>query len=124
MANTILVAPPTNPGPPPKHDAPHADVKNRKRLALSDEELVERFMAFNKDLGDQPKCMRQTGGCRTPLKCSCLAILNAAGDLTGDVPADLCQKAVAHFQLHFGKLKKVERQLKVMEWIRCAGGTT
>jgi hypothetical protein len=93
-------------------------------LALSDGELVERFMTFNKDWGNQPtKCVRKTSGDRRPLKCFCLAIVNTAGDLAGETPSDLCQKAAAHFQLHFGKLAEIERQLKVMEWIR-HGGTT
>jgi hypothetical protein len=85
-----------------------ADVKNRVRLVLTDGELVERFIAYNKDLGDQPKCVRKTSGNRKPLKCSCLAILNTTGDLTGDIPTNLYQKAVAYFQLNFGELKKYE----------------
>jgi hypothetical protein len=122
-------APPTNPRPPPrivnrKQYTPYADVKNRVKLALSDGELVERFMAFNKNLGDQPNCLRKTSGDRKALKCSCLAILNTAGDLTGDIPTDLYQKAVAHFQLYFGKLKKIEQQLEVTEWIRYGRTTT
>jgi hypothetical protein len=59
MANAkILVAPTTNPWPPPRivnraqQHTPYADVKNQNKLALSDGELVERFMAFNKDLRD------------------------------------------------------------------------
>jgi hypothetical protein len=62
--------------------------------------------------------VRKTSGNQKLLKCSCLAILNTAGDLTGDIPTNLYQKAVAHFQLYFGELKKYERQRKVMDWIR------
>jgi hypothetical protein len=78
---------------------------------------------LNPVANDDNECVRKTSGNRKLLKCSCLAILNTAGDLTGDIPTKLYQKAVAHFQLYFGELKKYEQQRKVMDWIRYGGMT-
>jgi hypothetical protein len=93
-----------------KQHTTFADVKNRAKLELTDEELIERFIAYNKDLGGQPDCIRKTSWKQKPLDCSCLSILNES-----ITTSNLHQKAVAHFQLFFGELKKHEQQQKVMD---------
>jgi hypothetical protein len=99
-----------------KQRTPFFDVRNRAKLELTDEELIERFIAYNKDLGDQPNCIRKPSGKPKPLNYSCLSILNSSTMMT-----NLYQKAVAHFQLYFGELKKHEQQQKVMDWIQFGG---
>jgi hypothetical protein len=99
-----------------KQHTPFADVRNQAKLELADEELIERFILYNKDLGDQPNCIRKTSGKQKSLNCSRLSILNSLR-----ITTNLYQKAVAHFQLYFGVLKKHEQQHKVMDWIRYGG---
>jgi hypothetical protein len=106
---------PTNTSCPPlirhanrKQRTPFIDVRNWAKLELTDEELVERFIAYNKDLGDQPNCIRKTYGKQKSLNCSCLSILNSSTSIT----TNLYQKAVAHFQFYFGKLEKHQQRLR------------
>jgi hypothetical protein len=83
-----------------KQYIPFVDVRNQAKLELTDEELVERFNAYNKDLGDQPNCIRKTSGKQKSVNCSCFSILNSSTMTT-----NIYQKAAAHFQPYFGKLK-------------------
>jgi hypothetical protein len=55
------------------------------------------------------------GGSSISLKCSCLAILVNDSD-----PEECGLDAVSRFQLYFGRLKKQQKQLKLINWIRYA----
>jgi hypothetical protein len=93
--------------------------KLQAKLELTDEDLVERIIAYNKDLCDQPNCIRKTSWERKALNCSRLLILNESTSTA----SNLYQKALAHFQLFFGELEKHQQQQKVLDWIQY-GGTT
>jgi len=54
---------------------PYQDLKEQKSLGLTDEDILERFIDYNRNLAQEPKCIRRTGGIQQPLKCSCLSIL-------------------------------------------------
>jgi hypothetical protein len=77
-------------------------------LELTDEELVECFIAYNNDLGGPPNYIRKTSG-KHNINRSCLPVLNST------MTTNLYKKAVAHFQLCFGKVDRYKQLQKVVE---------
>lgn len=63
---------------------------------------------MNETLASRPHCLSRFNN-KTPLKCSCLSVMNGR--------EDYCQ-AVAEFQLMFEKKKSVDRKITVIDWMR------
>jgi hypothetical protein len=97
-----------------KRWSPYEYVQQERKLGITSEELVDTFIGFNHTLAERGNCHRRTGGSSIPLKCSCLAILVNDSD-----PEEHGLEAVSRL-VYFGRLKKQEKQLKLIDWVRYA----
>jgi hypothetical protein len=82
-------------------------------LGITSKELVDTFINFNHTLVECSNCHRRRGGSSISLiGSSCLAIL-----LNSSNPEEHGLEAVSRFQLYLGRLKKEEKQWKLIDWI-------